>query len=326
MDSLNILNLNDDCLLNVFQYLGILDHLNLLRTCLRFRQILLESSHSTYPVFHSTDPHIKPVLFYSSTAFKVLRILNNNVNTLGVIQGHGQDIEEVGNSVKDFQILNNTLNKINKRECLENLLQPTDIFRFTQKLSGLDYLSVNVPSCICYLEEFFQTISDLRALRLSGYSKCSETIKTIWKCFPNLKDLSIRGGCLRNRSDFELIAQMKTVRKLSLNVGERDCLAPLAEMTELYSLYLENNNGCILAIDIIEIIKGCRKLEFLYCYQINHGDRPQESVANLFRMIKIHRDPSKQKPLQLFAYLDPPLSIENKMLIDNAYFEYRPWN
>lgn len=136
-------------------------------------------------------------------------------------------------------------------------------------------------------------------------------MRTIWKCFPNLKELSIRGGCLRNRSDFELIAQMKTVTKLSLNVGGMDCLGPLGEMTELYSLYLESNNGYILATDIVEIIKKCRKLEFLYCYHINHGDRPLESVANMFRMIKIHRDPSQQKPLQLFAYLDPPLSAEN---------------
>ncbi|KAH8323980.1 hypothetical protein KR074_004657, partial [Drosophila pseudoananassae] len=322
MDSLNILSLNDDCLLAVFKYLGILDHLNLLRTCLRFRQILLQSQYSTYPVFHKTDAQNKPVLYYSNTAFKVLRILNNNVKTLGVVQGHGEDKEIVGNIVKDFQILKITKTKINKRKSLENLLHAADVFRFSNIFSGPDYLSINVPSCICYLEEFFQTIPNLRALRLSGYAKCSTSIMTIKKFFPNLKDLSIRGGYLRNRSDFEQIAQMKTVTKLSLNVGGIDCLAPLAEMTELYSLYLENICGYILAKDIIEIIKKCRKLEFLYCYHINHGDRPQESVANMFRMIKIHRDPTKQKPLQLFAYLDPPLSNENVSIIRKIRIAY----
>ncbi|KAH8268822.1 hypothetical protein KR018_011768 [Drosophila ironensis] len=310
MGSSSILNLNDDCFLYIFQYLGIRDQINVADTCLRFQQIFLHSTSAIYSVSHPNDPiKSKPVLYYSSAAFRLFKNVKNNVATLGIIQGHGYDKEELGNAVKDFQVLRISKNKIHKHQLLENFTRSEDLFRFSK--SGPNYLSINVPSCICYLEEFFKTIPDLKELRVAGYAKCSESVKIILKCFPNLSDLSIRGGCLRERSDFALISQMKRIEKLSLNVGGPNCLDPLSEMSELRSIYLESIFSYISPEDIIRIIQNCKKLEFLYCYYINHGDHPQESIGNLFRMIKSSRDPSKQKPLQLLTYLDPPISQEN---------------
>ncbi|KAH8349736.1 hypothetical protein KR084_004892 [Drosophila pseudotakahashii] len=322
MLNLDILSLNDDCLHHILKYLNIKDLVNLVETCKRFRQILLERPSSLFPVFHGNDPDgQKPVLYYSSVGIKLLRIVRNNVKTLGVIQGHSYDKEDLGNVVKDFRILTKAKNKINLRHCLEEIPKLDDMFRFSSYTC--DYLSVNVPSCICYLREFFQLIPDLRELRLSGFAKCPDCVGIILKSFPKLEELWIRGACLKLRSDYELISQIGSLTKLSLNVGGPDCLAPLANLPKLRSLYVESIFSYISPGEIIEIIQKCKKLEFLYCYYINHGQQPHDSIGNLFRRIKTIRDPSKQNSLKLHTYLDPPLSEENEKLIDKSYFEYR---
>ncbi|XP_043649955.1 uncharacterized protein LOC122617952 [Drosophila teissieri] len=322
MVDISILNLNDDCLHHIVKYLSIKDLVNLAETLPRFREILLDRPATFYPVHHGNDPEgEKPVLYYSTVAVKLMRIVKNNVKTLGVIQGFSYDKEDLGNSVKDFRILTKERNKIDLRYCLGEVSRLEDMFRFSS--CSRDYLSVNVPSCICYLEHFFQLIPDLRELRLTGFAKCSDCVKTILKCFPKLEELWIRGTCLRLQSDYELISQMKSLTKLSINVGGPNRLEPLTNLTELRSLYVESIFSYISPMEIIEIIKHCRKLEFLFCYYINHGEQPHDSIANLFRSIKSNRDPSQQNPLKLHTYLDPPLSKENKQLIDEAYFEYR---
>ncbi|XP_033158151.1 uncharacterized protein LOC117139724 [Drosophila mauritiana] len=322
MIDLNILNLNEDCLHHIITYLSIKDIVNFADTLPRFRQILLDRPPTSYPVHHGSDPDgVKPVLYYSTVAIKLFRIVKNNVKTLGVIQGHSYDKEDLGNLVKDFRILTQRRNKIDLRHCLGEMSRLEDMFRFSS--CSRDYLSVNVPSCICYLADFFQLIPDLRELRLSGFAKCSDCVKTILKCFPKLEELWIRGTCLKLRSDYELISQIKSLTKLSINVGGPNCLEPLTNLTELRSLYVESIFSYISPIEIIEIIKKCKKLQFLFCYYINHGEHPQDSIANIFKSIRSTRDPSHQTPLQLHTYLDPPLCEENRQLIDEAYFEYR---
>ncbi|XP_052848105.1 uncharacterized protein LOC128259596 [Drosophila gunungcola] len=322
MVDLKILNLNDDCLFLILKYLSIKDLINLADTSIKFRHILLSRPPAFYPVFHGNQADgNKPVLYYSSVAIKLMRIVSNKVKTLGVIQGHGYDREDLGNVVRDFRILTKAKNKIDLRHCLGEKPRLEDMLRFSSYTR--DYLSVNIPSCICYLEEFFQLIPDLRELRLSGFAKCSDCVRLILKCFPKLDELWIRGTCLKLPSDYELISQMGSLTRLSLNVGGPNCLAPLANLTELRSLYVESIYSYISPVEILDIIQKCKKLEFLYCYYINHGQQPHDSIANLFRRIKSIRDPSQQNPLQLHTYLDPPLSEENKKLIDKAYFEYR---
>uniref|UniRef100_A0A6P4E710 Uncharacterized protein LOC108037240 n=1 Tax=Drosophila rhopaloa TaxID=1041015 RepID=A0A6P4E710_DRORH len=318
----SILNLNDDCLYHILKYLSIKDLVNLAESFTRFREILMDRPPASYPVFHGNDTNgNKPVLYYSTLAVKLLRIVGNNVRTLGVTQGHACDREDLGYVVRDFRILTKAKNKIDLRHCLGKIPRLEDFLRFSS--STRDYLSVNIPSCICYLEEFFQLIPDLKELRLFGFAKCSNCVGTILKCFPHLDELWIRGTCLKLQSDYELISQIGSLTKLSLNVGGPNCLASLANLTELRSLYVESIFSYISPEEIIEIIQNCKKLEFLYCYYINHGQQPHDSIANLFRRIKAIRDPSQQNPLQLHTYLDPPLSEENKKLIDKAYFEYR---
>lgn len=330
MVDLNILNLNEDCLQHILKYLSIKDLVNLADTLPRFRQILLDRPPTSYPVHHGNDPDgVKPVLYYSTVAIKLLRIVKNNVKTLGVIQGHSYDKEDLGNFVKDFRILTQGRNKIDLRYCLGEMSRLEDMFRFSSccKINyfisprkfkwyqflflARDYLSVNVPSCICYLADFFQLIPGLRELRLSGFAKCSDCVKTILKCFPKLEELWIRGTCLKLRSDYELISQMKSLTKLSINVGGPNCLEPLTNLTELRSLYVESIFSYISPIEIIEIIKKCKKLQFLFCYYINHGEQPHDSIANIFKSIRSTRDPNRQTPLQLHTYLDPPLCEEN---------------
>lgn len=143
---------------------------------------------------------------------------------------------------------------------------------------------------------FFQLIPGLRELRLSGFAKCSDCVKTILKCFPKLEELWIRGTCLKLRSDYELISQMKSLTKLSINVGGPNCLEPLTNLTELRSLYVESIFSYISPIEIIEIIKKCKKLQFLFCYYINHGEQPHDSIANIFKSIRSTRDPNHQTP------------------------------
>ncbi|XP_017023048.1 uncharacterized protein [Drosophila kikkawai] len=315
---LTIIDLNDDCLLNILKYLSLSDHVNLSKSNSRFFEIIMDQSKAIYPTFHTN----KPVLYYTKSAVQLFRVLNNNVRTLGVIQGHYHDQEELGNAVRDFRILSETRNKINFRSCWKELPGIDDMFRFSS-LRSRGYLSVNIPSCLCYMEEFFRLIPNLRELRVSGFAKCSESVSVIARCFPQLDNLSIRGASLKNPSDFELISQIKNLTKLALNVGGQNSLAPLTKLTELRSLYLESMLSYISAREIIEIIENCRKLEFLYCYYIDHADQPHSSIANIFRAIKSSRDPSTQKPLELYSYLDPPLSDDNKQLIDNAYFVYR---
>ncbi|XP_016964845.1 uncharacterized protein LOC108034472 [Drosophila biarmipes] len=318
----SILNLNDDCLRHILKYVRVKDIVSLAETCTRFRRIILDRSPALFPVFHRNYPDAsKPVLYYSSVGIKLLKIVENNVKTLGVIQGYTYDKEDLGNTVKDFRVLTKAKNKIDLRHCLGEIPKLVDMFRFSSH--ACDYLSINVPTCICYLQEFFQLIPDLKELRLSGFAKCSDCVKTILKSFPKLEELWIRGACLKLRSDYELISQISSLTKLSLNVGGPNCLAPLANLTELRSLYVESIFSYISPAEIIEIIQNCKKLEFLYCYYINHGQQPQDSIGNLFRRIKSLRDPSLQSPLKLHTYLDPPLSEENEKLIDNAYFEYR---
>ncbi|XP_037722944.1 uncharacterized protein LOC119555566 [Drosophila subpulchrella] len=322
MVNLSIFNLNDDCLHHILKYLSVKDLVNLAECFTRFRQIILDRSPALFPVFHGKDPVvIKPVLYYSSVGIKLIRAVNNNVKTLGVTQGHTYDKEDLGNVVKDFRILTKAKNKIDLQHCLDEIPKLEDIFRFSS--DACDYLSVNVPSCICYLQEFFQLIPDLRELLLLGYAKCSDCVKVILKSFPKLDELWIRGACLKLRSDYELISQISSLTKLSLNVGGPNCLAPLANLTELRTLYVDSIFSYISPGEIIEIIKNCKKLEFLYCYYIDHGQQPHDSIGNLFRRIKSHRDPSFQSPLKLHTYMDPPLSEANEKLIDNAYFEYR---
>ncbi|XP_017057892.1 uncharacterized protein LOC108099087 [Drosophila ficusphila] len=319
---LRILSLNDDCLLNIFKYLSVKDLVTLAETSTRFRDILREKQPAVYPVYHENDPEgKKPVLYYSAASIKLFKIVNNNVRTLGVVQGHDYDKEDLGNAVRDFRVLTKAKNKIDLRHCLLEISRLEDLFRFSSQ--SRDYLSINVPSCICYLKEFFRLIPDLRELRLSGFAKCSGCVETILKCFPKLDELWIRGACLKFRSDYELISQIGTLTKLSLSVGGPNCLEPLTNLTELRSLYVESIFSYISPAEIIEIIQSCKKLEFLYCYYINHGQQPHNSIADFFKRIKTIRDPSRQNPLQLHTYLDPPLSEENKQLIDKAYFEYR---
>jgi len=329
MVNLSIFNLNDDCLHHILKYLSVKDLVNLAETFTRFRQIIFERSPAIFPVFHGNDADVsKPVLYYSSVGIKLFKTVNNNVKTLGVTQGHTYDKEDLGNVVKDFRILTKAKNKIDLQHCLEEIPKLEDIFRFSSdgkyyyesteklntkpfKLSACDYLSVNVPSCICYLEEFFQLIPDLRELLLLGYDKCSDCVKVILKSFPKLDELWIRGACLKLRSDYELISQISSLTKLSLNVGGPNCLAPLANLTELRTLYVDSIFSYISPGEIIEIIKNCKKLEFLYCYYIDHGQQPHDSIGNLFRRIKSLRDPSLQSPLKLHTYMDPPLSEAN---------------
>ncbi|XP_026833663.1 uncharacterized protein LOC6546364 isoform X2 [Drosophila erecta] len=249
MVDLSILNLNDDCLHHIFKYLSLKDLVNLAETLTRFRQILLDRPPTFYPVHHGNDPDgEKPVLYYSTVATKLFRIVKSNVKTLRVFQGHTLE-----NKVKDFRILTQGRNKIDLRYCLGEIYRLEDMFRFSS--CSHDYLSVNVPSCICYLEDFFQLIPDVRELRLTGFAKCSDCVKTILKCFPKMEDLWIRGTCLRLRSDYELISQMVSLRKLSINVGGPNCLEPLTNLTELRSLYVENIFSYISPMEIIEIIK-----------------------------------------------------------------------
>lgn len=186
-------------------------------------------------------------------------------------------------------------------------------------------MSVNVPSCLCYMEDFFRLMPDLRELRVSGFAKCCESVSIIVKCFPQLDELSIRGASLKHPSDFELISRITSLTKLSVNVGGANCLAPLSKLSELRSLYVESIFSYISATEIIEIIQNCRKLEFLYCYYIDHAQQPHISIANIFKAIKSSRDPSKQKPLQLYTYLDPPLSEENVSAFLYMYI-YTPYN
>ncbi|KAH8296885.1 hypothetical protein KR054_012564, partial [Drosophila jambulina] len=309
-EMLTIINLNDDCLLNILKYLSLSDHVNLVKTSSRFFEIIMDQSTAIYPAFHPN----KPVLYYTKSAVKLFSVLNNNVRTLGVIQGHYHDDEELGNAVRDFRVLSKARNKIDLRKCWKGLPQINDMFRFSASRSR-DYLSVNIPSCLCYMEEFFRLMPDLRELRVSGFAKCSESVSVIARCFPQLENLSIRGASLKCTPDFELIAQMKNLTKLSVNVGRPDCLAPITKLTELRSLYVESMLSYISAREIIEIIEKCRKLEFLYCYYIDHNQQPHNSIANIFKAIKSSRDPSTQKPLQLYSYLDPPLSDENVNVI-----------
>ncbi|KAH8235177.1 hypothetical protein KR032_009627, partial [Drosophila birchii] len=301
-----IIDLNDDCLIQILKYLSLRDHINFAKSCSRFFEIIINQTTAIYPAFHLN----KPVLYYTTSAAKLIRILDNNVRTLSVIQGHHQDEEELGNSVRDFRIFSAARKKINWHSCWKELPRIEDIFRFSSFYSR-DYLSVNIPSCLCYMEEFFRLMPSLRELRVSGFAKCSESVSVIARCYPQLKNLSIRGASLKNFSDFELLSQMKNLTKLSLNISLPNCLAPLTKLTELRTLYLESMLSYISAREIIEIIEKCRKLEFLSCYYIDHAHQPHNSIANIFKAIKSSRDPSTQKPLQLYTYLDPPLSDEN---------------
>ncbi|KAH8262058.1 hypothetical protein KR038_011851, partial [Drosophila bunnanda] len=301
-----IIDLNDDCLLNILSYLSLSDHINLGKSCWRFSEIIMDQSTAIFPAFH----HNKPVLYYTNSAAKLFSVLNNNVRTLGVIQGHYHDEEELGNAVRDFRILSEARKKIDLESCWKELHQIDDMFRFSSPRSR-DYLSVNIPSCMCYMEEFFRLMPGLRELRVSGFAKCSESVSVIARCFPQLDNLSFRAASLKHPSDFESISQMKNLTKLSVNVVMPNCLAPITKLTELRSLYLESMLSNISAREVIEIIEKCRKLEFLYCYYIDHAHEPHNSIANIFRAIKSSRDPSTQRPLQFYSHLDPPLSDEN---------------
>ncbi|KAH8391481.1 hypothetical protein KR200_003737, partial [Drosophila serrata] len=301
-----IIDLNDDCLLNILNYLSLSDHINLAKSCSRFYEIIMDQSKAIYPAFH----HNKPVLYYTNSAVKLFMVLDNNVRTLSVIQGHYQDEEEFGYAVRDFRILSQARKKIDLQSCWKDWPQIDDMFRFSS-FHSRDYLSVNIPSCLCYMEEVFRLMPDLRELRVSGFAKCSESVSVIARCFPQLDNLSIRGASLKHPLGFELIPQMRNLTRLSLNVGMPNCLEPLTKLTELRSLYLESMLSYISAREVIEIIENCKKLEFLYCYYIDHAHEPHNSIANIFKAIKSSRDPSIQKPLQLYSYLDPPLSDDN---------------
>ncbi|XP_017070941.1 uncharacterized protein LOC108107762 isoform X2 [Drosophila eugracilis] len=132
MASLSILHLNDDCLRHILKYLGLKDLLNLAESFTRIQQLLLDWSPAPYPVFHGNDPEgSKSVLYYSKAAIKLFTIVDNNVKTLGIIQGHSPDEEHLGNMVKDYRIITKTKNKIDFRHCLGEKPKLEDMFRFS---------------------------------------------------------------------------------------------------------------------------------------------------------------------------------------------------
>lgn len=124
---LTIFNLNDDCILNILKYLSLRDHLNLSKSCSRFLQMIMDQSSAIYPAFHTK----KPVIYYTSAAVKLFRIVDNNVRTLGVVQGHSHDEEDLGNAVRDFRILTEARNKVDMRRCWKESPRMEDMFRFS---------------------------------------------------------------------------------------------------------------------------------------------------------------------------------------------------
>ncbi|XP_026833662.1 uncharacterized protein LOC6546364 isoform X1 [Drosophila erecta] len=87
MVDLSILNLNDDCLHHIFKYLSLKDLVNLAETLTRFRQILLDRPPTFYPVHHGNDPDgEKPVLYYSTVATKLFRIVKKTTNRWSLLR------------------------------------------------------------------------------------------------------------------------------------------------------------------------------------------------------------------------------------------------
>ncbi|KAH8349920.1 hypothetical protein KR084_009199, partial [Drosophila pseudotakahashii] len=292
MEGLTILDLNDDCLRHIFNYLGIKDLINLADNFSRFRHILLEMPAASFPVYHWNDPQRKkPVLYYTRNAINILRAVKDDIVGLNIIEGGYYDYssELYSEAVENLKVLTDVKNKICLRDSPGGTPRPSDETR---------YLSISVPFCICYLEEFFQLVPNLQKLLLPGRGGCSNCFGIILKLFPKLNRLWILRD-LKLRSDFEMISQISSLTDLSVNIDGRHRLAPLANLSELESLDLKSDYPIVTTAEIIKIIQNCKKLLFIYCSYINYGQNARDSIGNFFKRIKEIRCPCEQEPLQL---------------------------
>ncbi|XP_017841481.1 uncharacterized protein LOC108599197 [Drosophila busckii] len=229
--ALNILQLNDYCLIHILTYLDVEDQLSLAHSCVGFRQLLLNCTQLLYPIyelnidFYSDVNELKLYcvickelksfrLNIEACSHRKLKYLNKSLKTM-----HCLERFEIIAGTPRADFLNETFEALTtlsnlKSFCVDSLLFSSDV-RILAKLTQIRELTVISYTSALDIGRICNSLSQLRFLKVDKFTD----------------------------SPFnELVLNCKNLVEVEFTIGSLGCCAVLAELASLQKVTIIYKN------------------------------------------------------------------------------------
>lgn len=274
-----LLNLNDDCLLEIFAYFEIADLYSLSKVCRRFFYIVVQAAKTRFPSINLTDP--VQMGDYHLTITKTVPLQE-------FLSVFGPNLVELSLSRLDFTIQCTRIFNVIAAHCPK--LKTLNLHKFILNKPHMLFQQIDeLALSKCYFENkqqlrlAFQSFANLTSLvvdkeRVAGFDMLFQrqlSISTpagyyLLECFENLRKLDIQ----ITHYDHEYVSLSETIQAL-------------AAKNVLEVLKIHDKSKCVFGTNFFDSVLQCERLTTLVIKPWSFDDHELNRIAECLPLLKV---------------------------------------